>query len=148
NLTGVPRLAQQLRAEPEWVQAVETVLGDFLQAICVEDFAGHIGRLPDAQVTLVERMPDGAGDGSGTLLAHVANPGHSASLLRGVLAARDLDEAVQLLRQSSSHQSVITRDGIWLGHGWVRVNRGQRSEAGVLTRENQIRDLSAAVASD
>lgn len=145
SLMGVPRLAQQLRAESEWVLAVETVLGDFLQAVCVEDFAGHVSRLPDTQVMLVERMPEGTGGGTGTLLAHVENPGHAASLLRDVLAADGLDEAIDMLRQANLHQSVITRDGIWLGHGWVRVNRGQRSESGVLTRESQIRDLAATV---
>ncbi|HLF66467.1 MAG TPA: AAA family ATPase, partial [Gammaproteobacteria bacterium] len=36
QLTDKQRLAQQLVVEPEWICAVETVLGDYLQAICVD----------------------------------------------------------------------------------------------------------------
>ncbi len=147
GLMGASRLAQQLRVEPKWMPAVETVLGDFLQAVCVEDFAAYVGHLPDTQVLLVERGNDDGGAGSGTLLTRVQNPGQASTLLRNVLAVEGIDQAIDALRQAEPHQSVITPDGIWLGHGWVRVSRGQRGEAGVLTRENQIRDLTAMVSS-
>ena len=145
NLGGQPRLAQQLQVEREWLQAVETVLGDFLQAVCVDDFAAHLSGLPETQLMLVGRAAGAGGSTGGTLLARVGEPGHSAALLADVLTADGLAEAVDMLGRAAPHQSVITRDGVWLGHGWVRVNRGQRSEAGVLTRETRIRDLAATV---
>ncbi len=144
QLSGQPRLAQQLRVEREWLQAVETVLGDFLQAVCVDDFSAYVNRLPETQVMLVARAASRPDAVEGSLLARVGQPGHSAALLAHVLTADDLAQAVALLGKAGPHQSIITRDGIWLGHGWVRVSRGQRSASGVLARETQIRDLAGA----
>ncbi len=40
--------------------------------------------------------------------------------------------------------SVITRDGIWLGAQWVRINRKAEGHAGALSREQQINSLKQA----
>jgi chromosome segregation protein len=145
SLATEPRLAQRLQVEERWLLGVETVLGDFLQAVCVNGFAHHLGDLPDTQFALVEAAAGEAAADERSLLAHVGQPGRIANLLADVVTARDLAEAVEILRGLDRHQSVITPDGIWLGHGWVRVNRGQRSAAGLLAREHQIRDLQDAV---
>jgi chromosome segregation protein len=139
------RLVQRLRVEDRWVLAVETVLGDFLNAVCVKGFAHHLSDLPAAQFTLVERNPANAERDSGTLLGHVSEPGHAAHLLASVHTAENLADAVQLQGRLPLHKSVITPDGIWLGPGWVRVNRGQRSAAGLLTREHKLRDLHVSI---
>ncbi len=146
NLNGRPRLAQQLRVDDRWVLAVETVLGDFLQAVCVKGFAHHLTSLPDTQVTMVEHGGAAITAESGSLLAHVAEPGHAAPLLADVFVADSLAEAVRLQLKLNPRQSVVTVDGIWLGAGWVRINRGLRSTAGLLTREGQIREILDAVA--
>jgi len=147
ELGSRPRLVQELQVEREWLQAVETVLGDFLQAVCVSDVAQHLGQLPETRVTLIEHGLGGGAGMDGTLLARVQRPGSAAALLSQVLTANDMAEAVQLVRGCAAHQSVITRDGVWMGQGWVRISRGQRSEAGVLTRETELRDLAEAVRS-
>lgn len=147
ELAARPRLVQELQVERDWLQAVETVLGDFLQAVCVSDVAQHLGQLPETRVTLVEHGADGGTEVAGTLLARVRKPGRSAALLGQVLTADGVGGALELLRASAIHQSVITRDGVWMGHGWVRINRGQRNETGVLTRETELRDLAATVRS-
>lgn len=144
NLGQQPRLAQQLRVEDRWVLAVETVLGDFLHAVCVKGFAHHLSALPDTQVTLVEHGKGSVAARPESLLAHVAEPGHSAALLADVLVAETLADAVKLQSGLRPSQSVVTPDGIWLGAGWVRINRGQRSTAGLLSREVQIRELKIA----
>ena len=146
DLTTTPRLAQRLRVAAPWLLAVETVLGDFLQAVCVGDFDRHLTQVPDTQFILIDGS---AGQTPArddrSLLAHVADPGAAAALLADVLTASDLSEAVRLRRELGSHQSVVTSDGIWLGPGWVRVNRGQRSAMGVLQRENELRDLHQSI---
>lgn len=147
ELAARPRLVQELQVERDWLQAVETVLGDFLQAVCVSDVGQHLGQLPETRVTLVEHDADGGIGVAGTLLARVQKPGRAAALLGQVLTADGIGEALELLRASATHQSVITRDGVWMGHGWVRINRGQRNEAGVLTRETELRDLAETVRS-
>ncbi len=141
------RLVQELVAEDRWTRAIETVLGDFLQAICVEDSARHLSALPDTSLVLLDsRSPDGdAGATSGTLAACVTNAGELQRVLSAVRCANTLDEALQLRGALKSGESVITPDGVWLGAHWVRISRGQR-HVGMMAREQEIRALSDAVA--
>ena len=41
----------------------------------------------------------------------------------------------------------MTRDGIWLGPGWLRINRPSEGESGLLRREQEIREQRQRVAS-
>jgi chromosome segregation protein len=42
-------------------------------------------------------------------------------------------------------ESVITRDGVWIGRDWLRVSRDQDAHAGVLAREKELRSLHETV---
>ena len=141
------RLVQELVAEDRWTRAIETVLGDFLQAVCVEDSARDLSALPDTSLVLLESTaPDrSAGAPPGTLAACVKNAGHLHGVLSAVRCANTLDEALQLRRELKSGESVITPDGVWLAAHWVRISRGQR-HVGMMAREQEIRALSEAVA--
>jgi chromosome segregation protein len=141
------RLVQELVAEDRWTRAIETVLGDFLQAICVEDSASHLSALPDTSLVLLDSTVL-AGDvevRQGTLAACVRNAGQLHGVLSTVRCANTLDEALQLRKELKSGESVITPDGVWLGTHWVRLSRGQR-HVGMMAREQEIRTLSEAVA--
>ncbi len=46
----------------------------------------------------------------------------------------------------SQDESIITRDGIWLGSNWLRISRETDTNIGVLARENSIRELQQLVA--
>ena len=140
GLADQPRLAQHLRVEPEWEQAVEAVLGDFLQAVCVQRPEEHLGSLPEADIALIDAT--GAGDSSPQYLSSkVAEAGQAGALLSRVRVARTLDQALGIRARLAPGESVITPDGVWLGDGWVRVSRGHREAGGVLTREHDIRAL-------
>ncbi|NND35558.1 MAG: chromosome segregation protein SMC [Gammaproteobacteria bacterium] len=140
NLGGRPRLAQRLRVEKPWERAVETVLGDFLQAICVTRCEDHLGSLPSADIMLIDGS-DERGDAAGTLLAQVENAGSAAALLGAVRTADTLDEALRIQQGLQEGQSVVTTDGVWLGRGWVRISRGQEEAVGLISREHDIREL-------
>jgi chromosome segregation protein len=139
------RLVQELVVDPGWSRAVETVLGDFLQAICVDDARGFLGGLPDTSLVLLEAGEDAGASMAGSLAGKVEKAGPLAALLSSVRCAPTLDDALNLRSGLAVGESVITPDGIWLGLGWVRVSRGQRF-AGMVAREQEIRELSEAVA--
>src|SRR5690606_40008426 len=40
-------------------------------------------------------------------------------------------------------QSVITRDGIWMGSNWVRISREKNAASGVLLRQQELEALGA-----
>ncbi len=138
-----PRLAKQLAVEKPWEQAVETVLGDFLQAICVTRNEDHLTRLPKGELALIDGGElNISGRTSGpTLLSKVRHAGSAARLLSSVRVADSLDDALTIRAKAGLGETVITADGIWLGHGWVRVSRGQKEAGGVIIREHDIRDL-------
>ncbi|NGP54585.1 chromosome segregation protein SMC [Thioalkalivibrio sp. XN8] len=149
GLAGRPRLAEKLAVEPGWERAVETVLGDYLEAVCVEgldEITGALDQLTQGAASFVE-FNAGAGEAVGEdLLAHKVQGGAGArSLLRGVRAVEDLGAALALRSDLRPGESVITRDGIWLGANWLRVNRAEDPHAGVLAREQEIRELRASL---
>jgi chromosome segregation protein len=42
-------------------------------------------------------------------------------------------------------ESVVTRDGIWMGPDWLRLSRDRDPHSGVIEREEQLRDYRAQV---
>ena len=144
-LAGRPRLAQQLQVEPSWSRAVETVLGSYLEAVCVDGLdavAALVGELTVGAVTFVglERKAAAAAPAS-RLAAKVQGPAAVAALLEGVYAVERLDEALARRASLKAGESVITRDAIWVGRDWLRVSRDQDTHAGVIAREQELREL-------
>ncbi len=144
GLANHPRLAQQLQVERTWELAVETVLGNFLEAICVRRPEEHLRRLPGATLALVD-ADEPASAQAGTLASKVGNAGSATRLLAQVRVASDLDTALAARTQLAPGESVITPDGVWLGHGWIRINRSQTASDGLLSREQDIRETREAI---
>jgi chromosome segregation protein len=140
GLTDQPRLVQRLSVEPPWEQAVEAVLGDFLQAVCVRRPEEHLASIPEADIVLLDDSGNADG-GPEFLSSKVADAGQAGELLSRVRVAATLDQALGIRARLGPGESVITPDGVWLGDGWVRVSRGHREAGGVLTREQDIRAL-------
>ncbi|MEL7449881.1 MAG: chromosome segregation protein SMC, partial [Pseudomonadota bacterium] len=121
NYQQQPRLAQQLTVQPGWEQAVETVLGDYLEAVCVdgiEPVAALLGGLEKGSVAFVSDGGEGASADAtqhDRLLSQVTGPSALVSLLRDVFIANDLEAALAMRTRLAPGQSVITSDGIWLG---------------------------------
>lgn len=151
DLNNKKRLAQHLDVDSGWEKAVETVLGTHLEAICVDDF--------DAVEKFLDSTPDGtfeffmATETSGEqnvsadrLSKKVSSAVPVHSLLNSVYCVENLANAKQLLSQLSAGESVITREGLWLGQSWLRVAKDKDAKAGVLQREKQLTDLSTELA--
>ena len=123
GLDREPRLAQRLAVDKRWERAVETVLGDFLQAVCVKRPDEHLRSLPgNGDLMLIDADDADDPDAAGSLAEKVEHAGSARALLAGVLTAESLDAAIQLRSRLRAGQSVITADGIWLGPaGYVSV---------------------------
>jgi len=149
GLQSAPRLAQSIKAEAGWEHAIETALGFYLEAICVDglDNAEQVlAGLHEGNVALFEtagRDEDTADRGKGVLLADkISAPWSMASLLDGIYAADSLAGALALRDALAVNESVITREGIWVGRQWLRVARDTDEKAGVLERERDIAALN------
>jgi chromosome segregation protein len=148
------RVAQSLDVEKGWETAVETVLGDYLQAVCVSDVdtaAANLAKLHGGNMTLLidTASAEQGKESESTLAAKVTKaPGAVLQLLRSVRIADTLDKALAiraLLDQPGTEDSVITKDGVWLSRNWLRVCRDQNESAGVLGREHDMRRLKEQV---
>ena len=146
SLDRQPRVAQQLRVDRGWERAVETVLGSYLEAVCVEGLDGVADLLAgfDGGHLAVVSMGGGAVPrNAASLLAKVQGAAVPASVLAPVYAAENLNEALKIQRGLGSGESVVTRDGIWLGADWLRVSRDADPHTGVIEREETLREIRA-----
>jgi chromosome segregation protein len=148
DLNERPRLATQLKVESGWERAVETVLGDYLEAVCIDrlnDVQGAVSALDSARVTLVEASGPPHASWAGSLQDKVRGANVARSLLAPVQVANSLGEALERRSTLGTGESIVTADGIWVGRDWLRVNRDEASrEGGVLVREQEIRSLTQA----
>jgi len=147
QLADNARLLETLQVDDGWQLAVETVLGDYLQAVHVDAIAALAGSLDPADLgglALVETAP-GAGAAEGYLSSKVAGADAVPALLSCVRVADDLAEALAQRPALAPHESVITRDGIWLGGNWLRVARAADGEGGVIARREELESLAGSL---
>ena len=144
-----PRLAATLEVEPGWERAVETALGDYLEAVCVEQLdalSESLGTLASGSVTLVEGEAVPSAAPRHTLASRVRGPAAVLGPLAQVRTAASLAEALRARVSLAAGESLITPDGEWLGRDWLRISRGADPRAGVLVREQRLKGLRAAAA--
>ncbi len=143
------RLAEYLEVETGWETAVETVLGSYLEAICLEDIGAilpHLPRLIDESLAVIGISPHDCQSSKGLavinqtrLLTKVHAPWDLSSLLAGIYCADDMETTQRLAAGLQAHESVISRDGVWLSSGWLKIQRSKDNKTGVLQREKQLR---------
>jgi chromosome segregation protein len=151
GLAEARRLAQGVTVADGWERAVECVLGDHLEAVCVDGMdpiLGTLGSLEHGSLTLFDTRTTAApaGNGGETLLSRVSAEWPLDALLGSVYVAEDLSAALAQRSRLAAHESVITRDGVWLGSGWLRVARDADERAGVLQREQELKELTESIA--
>ena len=149
SLSERHRLAQDLVVEPGWERAVETVLGPYLQAVTIrsiEDVAGRLPELTEGGLAIIEPATASSDVGADTLLARVRAPADVAPLLAGVRVADSLADAVARRAGLAPGESLITRDGYWIGPHWVRISSNNDPQVGVIARGEEIKRLQTLVA--
>ncbi|MCD8525001.1 MAG: chromosome segregation protein SMC [Gammaproteobacteria bacterium] len=135
------RLAQSIQVSSGWEHAVETVLGDFLQAICVDEFSKeHSARLfADFQSsTLALVCPHVVSVKHAQRLVDKVHSDYCPDILNSIWAVDTLEDALALQPDLQSHESVVTKDGLWLGPHWLRVTHKKDAAYGVLEREKEL----------
>ena len=149
QLNDSPRLMDQLTVEAGWERCVETVLGDSLQAVCLDTLdpvAEALSTLEQGSLILLEASnPPGITPSLSELALlndKLTNGPAALPLLAGVYAAESLELALSLRAKLRSGESIITQDGIWLSAGWLRVSRGVDDNAGVLERQQEMEALA------
>ncbi|MBG6288482.1 chromosome segregation protein SMC [Pseudomonas nitroreducens] len=136
-----PRLAEGLRVQPGWELAVETVLGADLHGVLLDDLKGlPFDALEKGELRLLD-LAAGAVSRPGSLLDKVeTNVGLSYWLGR-VRPVETLDQALVQRASLGDGESLVSRDGYWVGRNFLRVRRGESADGGVLARGQELERL-------
>ncbi|WP_324731055.1 chromosome segregation protein SMC [Pseudomonas paeninsulae] len=141
HLSERPRLAEGLRVEAGWELAVETVLGADLQAVLLDDFNGlDFSSLALGDLRLASPNRGGV-PVAGSLLDKVEASIDLAPWLAKVKPVQTLDDALAARGSLGEGESLISRDGYWVGRHFLRVRRASEAESGVLARGQEIERL-------
>ena len=150
SMNNNSRLAENLKVAGGWEVAVETVLGDHLQAVCVDGIdaiAAIAANIEQGSITIVDSNTGSDASQGGfaeTLVSKIEAGDQAKQLLAGIYIADDLTTALLLRAKLAAHESVITPDGIWIGTNWLRVAKDSDAQAGVLLRQQELEALIAS----
>ncbi len=145
------RLASQLSVKRGWELAVDTVLSGQLNAISVEKlerYANELSDFKDGRVWLVDQSSAPVSQGA-QAMESLADKVSAKDInidgwFHGVYALDTVAEALEHRHRLSAHESIVTREGCWIGTNWASFGSDQ-TEGGVLQREAQIDSLSGKV---
>ncbi len=152
GLADRARLAESLSVDAGFERAVETVLGDYLEAVCadaLDPLVDSLASVDRGSLVLIESrdtdsavVAAGAGD---SLQSHVRGPAVLLEWLHGVRVVDSLAQALAVRGSLADGQSLITRSGEWVGRHWLRIARGDDEHSGVLEREQRLKELRDAL---
>ena len=147
GLDRTKRLAEGLQIEPGWEVAVEAVLGEFLQAICIEDIEsieGLFTDLPTGHLALLDTaVRSGVTSQNAELIAlnsKVQSDLEISDLFKDIYIAENLPEALDQRKKLNKEESIVTKEGIWLNSKWVRIKNKSRKDS-IVERRGRIADL-------
>lgn len=143
------RLGQALTVTPTWRAAVESLLGEWLQALVLEealpDFLTKHQDLPSSLWIHRGKQPVPASMGLTRLTSVLGDPSLLPQAFHQVYLAHDIDEAKTLLTQLPVEASVLCQNGLWLSRTWIRVPAQAATQEGILARAESIATEKAAL---
>ncbi|HSY08937.1 MAG TPA: chromosome segregation protein SMC [Steroidobacteraceae bacterium] len=146
DLGARPRAAAALEVAAGWERAVETALGDYLEAVCVEqldEIGGALEGFAAGRLALIETGAPAGAAAQNTLAAKLTGPAPMVEQLARIFTAESLADALARRRTLPPGGSLMTPAGEWVGRDWLRVTRGQDPHAGVIEREQRLKQLRA-----
>ena len=142
GLADAPRLAEKLQVQAGWQTAVETVLAEQLQALCVDSLNQLEDKLAGFDKGAIDFV-DGSGGASnaGSLLDKLERGAEWAPQLASIKTADSLNAALAMRSSLQAHESVVTPEGLWLGSNWLKVRAGENEQSGSLGRQRELEEL-------
>ncbi len=147
NLDQNQRLSQTIKINPKWTHALETVIATHLHDICIDNLDSYINKLESAPGKFGLMNTNSASDKSTEakpyprLIEQITTDVRIPSILENIYLADSLEQAINILPNLSSGQSIVTEKGTWLSHDWVIVNNINDANDSVLNREEEISSL-------
>ena len=146
GIDSVSRLAENISVTSGWEKAAEVALGRNIEALCVDNLehAASIADIPDGHITLLDKHNRSQKDKNSDLnplAEHISTPWPLDDLIGNIYVAEDIEQALSLQSKLTCGETLITKDGVMLGCGWVNYSADTDSSSGVLAREQDIKLL-------
>ncbi|WP_110643343.1 chromosome segregation protein SMC [Salinicola sp. CPA57] len=141
-LADAPRVAEGLAVAEGWERTVAWVLSPWLKARLADPEAARapLESLTRGELPVVSGQAAGAAPAQ-SLGAKVDGAGALTLLLSTIHCVDDSATAWQRAAELSEGHSVITKDGLWLGHGWARRLGRDDANADSVLLQRQRRDV-------
>ena len=136
------RLAENLQITAGWELAVETVLGESLQGICIEGLDAVkelLSDLPQGRLAMIDVIAGSQDEYPTTnnltpLVKRIESEWNLSDLLGEIYTATDLSEALIARASLGPKESIVTLDGMWLGKSWIQVNTLNKQDSIIARR--------------
>lgn len=120
---------------------METVLGADLQAVLLDGFDGlALAGFGKGELRLLSPAR-GAATAAGSLLDKVRADADLSPWLARVKPVETLEQALAQRGALDDGESLISRDGYWVGRHFLRVRRSDEAQGGMLARAQELEAL-------
>ena len=159
QLDTQPRLAESIVVESGWEKALETVLGDQLEAIQLDSSAKMrlqqaLDDAPAIGASFIYNDNNDNNDNkikpvNNALASKISQPSALLPLLSSIICANSLDDALSLQNNLKMGEQIVTKDGTLLGINWLKKQGkdSQNQRDGVLARQKEIDDIQSTLKS-
>lgn len=150
GLENYPKLAEKISVADGWDTAAEAVLGNSLQAVfsdtSFEAFSDSLADLKSGELMVLDTGKGGNGERKpDALISKVSCDMDLSHLMAGVYAVESLPEALARRSQLQAGESLVTKEGIWLGANWIKVIKGDDQNSGIIARKDEIESLTESI---
>ena len=143
GLGEAPRLGETIEVTPGWERVISWLLAPWLNARLVG--SDQLNALPEALGTdwcLIDRAAP-ALHGGQRLDALVSGAGALGEWLASIHYAENAAEADALAASLAPGESVVTRDGVWRGRGWLHQQANGEGVDALLVTRRRYAELAA-----
>ncbi|MEZ5581889.1 MAG: hypothetical protein R3F37_03080 [Candidatus Competibacteraceae bacterium] len=151
-MAQAPRLANAWTLKPVGEGIAETLLGDYLEAVCVDALAPSAAALKQFEqgrlrlfATATDQYDNALPTGKHHLSAKIQAPGALTDLLAGVQVVADWSRPSPVIPPWAPANPWSRPVVFEVGRNWLYIKRGTDAEAGILAREREIHRLEAAL---
>lgn len=148
HLGNLQSVIEVISVDEGYERAAELVLRDALSGLVLDSaqaITAEEGELP-AGLTLISGAKTNRSNDSGLLARFLSVPSGLGSLIDEVRVVDSWDQALSARASLTGRQSVVSRDGVWVGADWIKTSIDAQDEAGLLARQRQLTEVVEQVA--
>ena len=148
HLGNLQSVIEVISVDEGYERAAELVLRDALSGLVLdsaEAVTAESGKLP-AGLTLISGAKTNRSNNSGLLAHFLSVPSGLGALIDEVRVVDSWEQALSARASLNDRESVVSRDGIWVGADWIKTSIDGQDEAGLLARQRQLTEVLEQVA--